>query len=176
MDDVTDELEEFFDWMWETEHGFVYLPTELNGQWRKRMYSWPKQKRGVLRGVLESEALGANCFFSPAVFSAASPVKEDVKGTNVFWVDFDGNAPEIVPEGVPEPHLKVQSSLPGHEHWYWKMNSFIDSIKVIDEHNRALAYHLGADTSGWDADQLLRPIHTTNRKRGLPVVVKFWSE
>jgi len=175
MDDVVDELMEFFEWMWETEHGFVYLPTELNGTWRKRMYIWPKQKRGVVRAVLESEALGANCFFAPPLFEAAQPRKDDVKGSHVFWVDFDGNAPEEAMEPVPQPHLKVQSSLHGHEHWYWKLGEFITDIQTIEDHNRALAYQLGADTSGWDANQILRPIHTTNRKRNLPVVVKSWE-
>lgn len=175
MDDVVDELMWFFEWMWETEHGFVYLPTELNGAWRKRMYIWPKQKRPVVRSVLESEATGANQFYSPALYRAANPTKSDVLGSHVFWVDFDGNAPESVSQPVPEPHMKVQSSLPGHEHWYWKLGEFITDVSVIDEYNRALAYQLGADTSGWDADQLLRPIHTTNRKRNLPVVVKKWD-
>lgn len=175
MDDVVDELMGFFEWMWETEHGFVYLPTELNGRWRKRMYIWPKQKRAVVRAVLESEATGANTFFAPALFSAASPLQKDVKGSHVLWIDFDGNAPEELPDEVPEPQLKVQSSLPGHEHWYWKLDEFITDVKTIEAHNRALAYQLGADTSGWDADQLLRPIHTTNRKRNLPVVVRSWD-
>jgi hypothetical protein len=32
-----------------------------------------------------------------------------------------------------------------------------------------------ADTSGWDADQILRPIRTTNHKRNMPVIVKEWE-
>jgi hypothetical protein len=176
MDEVTDELMEFFEWMWEDTKGFVYLPVELKGRWRKRMFSWPKAKRGVVNAVLESEALGANIFFAPAVFKRADPHKDSVLGSHVLWVDFDGNAPENAPETVPQPQLKVQSSLPGHEHWYWKLEQMVTDVTLIDTYNRSLAYQMGADTSGWDADQLLRPIHTTNRKRNLPVEIKEWTD
>lgn len=175
MDDVTDDLSEFFHWTWDDTKGFVYLPVELNGRWRKRMFIWPKQARSVVNAVLEAEATGANVFYSPSLFSAASPLKDDVLGSWTLWVDFDGNAPENAPQGVPEPSLVIQSSIEGHEHWYWRLDKFIDSVSVIDDRNRALAYTLGADTSGWDADQLLRPPFTTNRKRNRPVTIKRWD-
>ena len=40
--------------------------------------------------------------------------------------------------------------------------------------NKIMGLH--ADTSGWDADQILRPIHTMNHKRGVPVTVRQWFE
>jgi hypothetical protein len=139
------------------------------------MFSWPRQKAGVIRHVLKNTALKGNVFYSPAVFSAASPKKESVLGSWVFWVDFDGNAPEEWPDSVPHPTLIVQSSLPSHQHCYWRLDKFLTDISALEDRNRAIAYLLGADTSGWDADQLLRPIHTTNYKRNLPVVVKEWD-
>jgi hypothetical protein len=122
-------------------------------------------------------ALTANVFYCPALFNAANPAKENVMGSWVLWVDFDGNAP-VDWEGiaVPEPTMRIQSSIPLHEHCYWRLNEFIDDYHVIDDRNRALAYTLHADTSGWDADQILRPIHTTNHKRHVPVTVKQWFE
>jgi hypothetical protein len=94
----------------------------------------------------------------------------------VLWVDFDGNAPDSWDTlEIPYPSLRVQSSMPGHEHVYWKLEEFLDDIPVLEDRNRSIAYMLKADTSGWDADQILRPIHTINRKRDLPVVIKEWD-
>lgn len=172
----SDELGAFFDYIWQDTKGFVYLPVEFEGNWTNYMFSWPRQKGAVVRHVLKWSAITANVFYSPALYSVARPLKENVMGTWVLWVDFDGNAPLTWDEiNVPSPTLIVQSSIPRHEHCYWKLDEFIDDASVIDDRNRALAYTLHADTSGWDADQILRPIHTTNHKRGVPVTIKSWE-
>ena len=179
-DIATDELGEFFDYIWGDTEGFVYLPVQPDPygptDWQGFMFQWPKQRAGVIRHVLRHAATKANVFYSPAVFKAASPKKEAVLGSWVLWVDFDGNAPESWETlEIPHPSLRVQSSMPGHEHVYWKLEEFLDDIPVLEDRNRSIAYMLKADTSGWDADQLLRPIHTLNRKRDLPVVIKEWD-
>jgi hypothetical protein len=179
-DIATDELGEFFDYIWGDTEGFVYLPIQPDPygptDWQGFMFQWPKQRAGVVRHVLRHAATKANVFYSPAVFKAASPKKEAVLGSWVLWVDFDGNAPESWDTlEIPYPSLRVQSSLPGHEHVYWKLEEFLDDIPVLEDRNRSIAYMLKADTSGWDADQILRPIHTINRKRDLPVVIKEWD-
>ena len=46
---------------------------------------------------------------------------------------------------------------------------------MLEDRNRAIAYVMHADTSGWDADQILRPIRTTNHKRNMPVIIKNWD-
>lgn len=176
---ATDELGEFFDYIWGDTEGYVYLPIQPEPygpkDWAGAMFSWPRQKAGVIRYVLKNTALKANVFYSPAIFSVASPKKDSVLGSWVLWVDFDGNAPHDWDNDVPAPTLVVQSSLEGHQHCYWRLDEFLTDIPTLEDRNRAIAYLLGADTSGWDADQLLRPIHTTNYKRNLPVVVKRWD-
>ena len=179
-DIATDELGEFFDYIWGDTEGFVYLPVQPDPygptDWQGFMFQWPKQRAGVIRHVLRHAATKANVFYSPAVFKAASPKKEAVLGSWVLWVDFDGNAPDSWETlEIPYPSLRVQSSMPGHEHVYWKLEEFLDDIPVLEDRNRSIAYMLKADTSGWDADQILRPIHTINRKRDLPVVIKEWD-
>lgn len=179
-DAATQELTEFFEYIWGDTEGFVYLPVQPEPygpkDWEGYMFVWPRQKAGVVRHVLKHTALRANVFFSPALFSSANPKKEAVFGSWVLWVDFDGNAPTDWKEfDIPLPTLIVQSSLPEHQHCYWKLEEFLTDISTLEDRNRAIAYMLGADTSGWDADQLLRPIHTTNYKRNLPVVVKEWD-
>lgn len=175
-DAITEELGEFFDYMWRDTKGYVYLPVEFNGKWTVFFFAWPRQRAGVIRHVLKHEAMGANVFYSPALYERTRALKENVLCSWVLWVDFDGNAPEDWERSsVPEPTLRIQSSLDRHEHCYWLLDTPVTAA-VVEERNRALAYELGADTSGWDADQILRPIHTTNQKRGLPVVVKAWRK
>jgi len=105
VDDATKELKDFYNYMWgEGETGndptFVYLPVEHEGKWTPFMFAWPRQRDGVVRHTLKWSAIKANVFFSPALFKAANPAKENVLGSYVLWVDFDGNAPE---EWAQEP-------------------------------------------------------------------------
>ena len=180
--DTTETLKEFYEYIWGADPAgdtptYVYIPVEHEGKWTPFMFAWPRQKDGVIRHTLKWSAIKANVFFSPALYKAARPVKENVLGSWVLWVDFDGNAPQEWEEDgqIPAPTLVVQSSIEGHEHCYWKLDQFVDDIALLEDRNRALAYVMHADTSGWDADQILRPIMTTNHKRNMPVVVKRWE-
>jgi len=186
-DATTEELTEFFEFMWHDTEAFVYLPVKTNdgsplGRWTTFTFSWPRQKAGVVRHVLKwTSNPDTEVFFAPGMFKTARPAKEAVLGAWVLWVDFDGNAPEdwdkVTAEShVPRPSLVVQSSIEGHNHCYWALDEFVSNRSVLEDRNRSLAYVLHADTSGWDADQILRPIHTINRKRDMPVHVKEWSE
>ncbi len=185
MDTATQTLRDFYTYLWGAEPvtetpTFVYLPVEHEGKWTPYMFAWPRQVEGVIKHTLKWSAIKANVFFSPALFKAANPAKDNVLGSWSLWVDFDGNAPEDWPQGgegmqVPRPTLIVQSSIPGHEHCYWRLDEFLTDIEVLEDRNRALAYVMHADTSGWDADQILRPIFTTNHKRNMPVIVKEWD-
>jgi len=183
MEDAVAELVEFYEYIWGPDEvtespTYVYLPVEHEGKWVPYMFAWPRQRNGVVKHTLKWSAIKANVFYSPALYKAAKPIKENVLGSWVLWVDFDGNAPQEWPEdeeNVPRPTLIVQSSIEGHEHCYWKLNSFLDDIETLEDRNRAIAYLMHADTSGWDADQILRPIRTTNHKRNMPVMVKEWE-
>lgn len=187
MEEATRELREFYNYIWGEEKThrkptFVYLPVEHEGEFVKYVFEWPRQREAVIRHTLKWSALKANVYFSPALYRASQPIKENVLGSYVFWVDFDGNAPkewaEEPEEGkpfVPPPTLIVQSSIEGHEHCYWRLDEFIKDRDVLEDRNRGIAYLLQADTSGWDADQILRPPRTTNHKRGKPVTITHWE-
>lgn len=192
MADSTEELIEFLEYLWGTDSPdgkptFVYLPVKDEaGKWVKYTFAWPRSREGVIQHILTLNAQGCDVYFSPALYKAARPVKENVKGTWSFWVDLDGNAPQSLPNGVPAPSLVIQSSLIGHEHWYWRLGEFLPADPPpnvagnIEERNRALALVLGADSSGWDTNQVLRPPGTTNYRRGKTggeqiVTVKEWD-
>lgn len=180
MDQIIEEYLKFFDYIWGDVKGYVYLPLEQipgnKDSWHKVMYAWPRQRQAVAKHVLSNEAAGANIFYAPAIFSKANPHRENVLGSRVLWADIDSGAPDVWPADsvVPEPTLIVQSSLPDRQHCYWLLDEMITDLDVLEERNRAIALAIHADTSGWDANQLLRPVGTTNRKHDLPVKVKSW--
>lgn len=179
-DNPTEGLDNFYDYLWGENEGWVYLPTKnpTTDEWQKVMFEWPKHKQHVIKHTLAKSAEGNEVYVAPVLFNEPRPVKDNFKGSQFLWVDFDGNAPEgWSPEPAasldeaPEPSMRVMSSRTGHEHCYWKLEEFTSDVNFIENTNRALAYKLRADTSGWDVNQVLRPPHTTNYKHDLPVRV-----
>jgi hypothetical protein len=179
-DNPTEGLGHFYDYLWGTVEGWVYLPTKnpATDEWTKTLFEWPKHKAHIIKHTLAKSAEGNEVYVAPSIFSEPRPIKDNVKGSSFLWVDFDGNAPSEwpstsveAPEDAPEPSLRVCSSREGHEHCYWKLDEFTSDIDFIENTNRALAYKLKADTSGWDVGQVLRPPYTTNYKHDLPVSI-----
>ena len=168
-------IEAFLDFLYGTVEGFVYLPTKLRtpepgtDPWHQRFFNWPAQKQEAVEHILTMTST-EEVYISPSLFSAESSLKEHLLGSWVVWIEFDGKVPEELQE-VPEPSLKIQSSEEGHEHWYWKLSEFANNVTWIEEVNRSISYKLGADTSGWDANQVLRPPNTLNHKRNRQVRV-----
>lgn len=166
------EIGEFLDQIWKDTEGHVYLPVKTPEGFKKFMIPWPAKREEVVGHILKYAALpGCEVFFSPALYSRKSPRAEYVLGSWVAWADFDGNAPETWPTDIaPIPSIEIQSSIPGKKHVYWALEEFLPAKKV-QEVNRSLAYALGADLSGWDANQFLRPPFTVNRKYKNPLPV-----
>src|SRR6478609_5619547 len=192
----TEGLSKFFNVIWGEVEGFVYLPTldRKSNEWHKVFFPWPSYEKAVIQHVLSGTARGLDVYYSPAIYKGEGPtkpgrpVKENIKGSNVIWVEFDGNAedyqtllgqsdgdgtggPQTGAQRVPEPTVRVQSSLDGHEHVYWRVDEFMEGYKSWEDKNRSITYTLRSDTSGWDATQILRPPYTQNYKRDRPVTV-----
>lgn len=183
-------LGHFFDSIWGENEGYVYVPTKdrETEAWHKAMFKWPTQKKGVVKYVLQQSADGRDVYYGPALYRDHSPTKENLKGAQVLWAEFDGNAlaarfgvsdpsegtpetgesrqdgPTVVLGGAPEPTLRVQTSGEGNQHVYWQLDSLVTDIDEIEEKNRAIAYTYDTDKSGWDATQVLRPPYTNNYK------------
>lgn len=201
-DDPVKGLGDFYDLLWEKQKGYVYLPNrdpsknkDDSDYWQKVMFSWPDERSKLIQYTLAKSAQGKDVYASPVVFNERRPIQENIKGSYTCWVDFDGNAPAEWPsastpqeaqegtlaslaalEGTPVPTLRILSSRKGHEHVYWRFSEFITDIQFISDTNRALAYKLKADTSGWDPNQVLRPPYTTNYKHDLPVNIEASTE
>jgi hypothetical protein len=183
-------LSQFFEMIWGNVEGFVYLPVKTKENvWKKVYFKWPEHKQYVIEHVLASSAARKDVYFSPVIWNKPSSTvsRTDIIGTNVLWADFDGSCPEEWasipgqavsddPRAVPgPPSVEVQSSTEDHRHVYWKLEEFNNDLDWIENTNRAIAYTYGADTSGWDVEQILRPPYTTNYKHDLPVLVNSFD-
>lgn len=168
------ELTEFFEQIWGDVEGYVYLPVKGREGFKKFMIPWPRKADKVVEHVLKWAAdENAEVFYSPALYKSPKPLQENVLGSWYAWVDFDGNAPTSWPtEIAPLPTIEIQSSTSLKRHVYWELKEFTEP-KQLQDINRALAYALGADLSGWDANQFLRPPHSVNRKYAKPITAKI---
>ena len=111
---------------------------------------------------------------SPAPGASLSPVDHD-SGVSGSVHDQEPSDPRSGPL-LPMPSLRVQSSGPANQHAYWKLKEFCEDIAFIESANRAITYITDADKSGWDVNQVLRPIETSNFKKDKPVRVIVYSQ
>lgn len=172
-------LEEFCNFLFGEEVGFVHLPIkdyESDKYEYNFFFKWPVERQEVIEHV-ERYMRSADVFIAPGMFKSRSSSVAEVHGSYVAWCDFDGNAPsleELQEHDIPLPTLRVQSSVPGHEHWYWRFEQFNTDIASIQGINRALSYILEADIGAWDAGHSTRPVGSYNHKRGsaIPVIIR----
>ena len=157
---------DFFHKIWREEKAIVCLAFKNpeSGIFSREYFEWPSEEIPVVQKVLSART-SQEVYFSPALFRERSSKKEAVLGSFCFWVEFDGTLP-IEFEGLPKPNIVLQSSTETHQHIYWTSDTLIP-VERLEAVNRSLTYKLGADASGWDANQVLRPPETLNHKKGL---------
>jgi KaiC/GvpD/RAD55 family RecA-like ATPase len=170
--------EEFCNFLWGEEEGYVHLPLKNpdTGEYAYNyFFKWPQERVDVLEHV-ERHSNTSEVFITPGMFKTRSSNVTEAHGSYVAWADFDGNVPsleELKEHNIPQPTLRVQSSLPGREHWYWRYEQFVTDIPTVQGINRALSYALEADIGAWDAGHSTRPVGSINHKRGgAPVIIR----
>lgn len=165
------ELEQFINFLFDGLEGYMYVVAKQpndSESWDQAFFEYPAQVPNVLKAI-NAYSGTQEVYLAPALFKSKNALKENVKVTQVLWCDFDGNTPT---EFDLPPSLVVRSSEPGREHTYWRLDQPLSDIPTIEDYNRRLCFKYGADNSGWDANQVLRPPYTINHKRsGLPVAV-----
>lgn len=163
------EVGNFLDSLFEGQEGYIYTPTKnpATGHWQTYFWPWPQQRDSAITHILDATK-SKDCYVAPSIFKAPSDKKKAWKGSNYVWCEFDGNAPDNTPSGIPTPTIRVQSSTKGHEHWYWRLEEFETDYRVIEGLAKAITYTLDADKSGWDSSQVLRPpgtLHQDSKRR-----------
>lgn len=171
--DASTTLGEFLDFLFEGQDGYVYAPTKhlATGFWQPYHFLWPDSREEIISHLL-MRSKDTDVYVSPSLFKEGSGKKEFWKGSQFAWCEFDGNSAEGNIANLPPPSLRIQSSTAGHEHWYWRLDNFEADRNVIEGLCRKIAYALGADRSGWDANQVLRPPGTLHHASNRRTVVK----
>lgn len=165
------DVEGFLDTLFEGQEGFVYIPTKSpsTGAWQTYFFNYPEQRNDIITHAMDATK-SKEVYLSPSLFTepSISDKKDTWKGSNYVWTEFDGNAPKVLPHGVPNPSIRIQSSTPGHEHWYWRLSEFESNKDVVAGLSKQLTYSLDADKSAWDYKQVLRPpgtLHHDTKRR-----------
>lgn len=172
----TQGLEEFLGFLYGEEEGWIHVPIKRPEDERYEydfFFKWPAQRQDIIDHVTRFSK-SAEVYITPGMFKTRSSSVAESHGSHVAWCDFDGNVPsleEMKELNVPIPTLRVQSSVPGREHWYWKYEQFNTDITIAQGVNKAICYAFGADFA-WDMGHSLRPVGSFNHKRNAPVVIK----
>lgn len=126
---------------------------------RPRFFDYPHRARAAADWCLGNSEEGLETYFCAHLLLARRRVKANAAPVLALWADADGVAPG---SDAPEPTAIVESS-PGHAHLFWRLTRPISPPRA-EEFNRRLLLAVGADRSGWDLGQLLRPPGTSNHK------------
>lgn len=167
--DPAADLGRFFDMMYGAAQGYAYTATKdpNSASFHQYFYKWPQERDSLVAHCLaytETEEV----YYSPGLFRKPEATKEAFYGTYWVWCEFDGNAPTEL-SGVPAPSLKVQSSEPGNQHWYWRLDHFESDRSVVEGISSRIAYYAQADLGIWNANRVLRPPGTKHHESGLSV-------
>lgn len=169
-------LDYFVNFLYEGLEGYVYLAAkdikkDPKDWWSQKFFQYPQQKDQLLHSIkYASEKLSLEVYLAPAIFNKPDAKREFFKASNVVWTEFDENAPDWT--DTNSPSLIIQSSGEFNQHVYWRLNEPVTSVDSLEDVNKRITYNMGADTSAWDAGQVLRPPDTYNFKRDKPVFLK----
>lgn len=140
--------------------GRFYFSNEIHKTLGKAFPKWHRTKEDYAKSLVTETGKSTDLYFSPALYLRPTrPIKSNVAGSSVVWVDCDSGLPEF----DKSPSLLIETS-PDHFHAYWALEGF-KPAPYIEAINRQLAYKYHTDKSGWDSTQLLRPPGSYNRKR-----------
>jgi P4 family phage/plasmid primase-like protien len=136
-----------------------YAKPAPDAAFHHQYFDYPAQTKQAAERARELSEGGFNVWHCAHLLTAKRRVKENAAVITALYVDGDGVQ---VPPNLPQPTAVVKSS-PGREQFYWRLSMPVPP-EIGEGLNRRLAYALGADKSGWDLTQLLRPPGTKNRK------------
>lgn len=161
MQTDTEILSTFFAEIYAKQSGSVVLATKVPNSkiFTRTYYQWPSQASELVTDTL-SQRTSTEVYFTPALFDGQGSTMEHITGASCFWVELDKPPKELA--NIPQPTIRVQTST-GKEHWYWQLDGVATKDR-LNKVNKSLTYILGADISGWDATQILRPPCTLNHK------------
>lgn len=132
---------------------------------RTTFFRYPDDVVEAARWSAAASEQGLESYYCAHLLMARRRTKNAAAPVLALWADADG--PMLA--DAPEPTAVVESS-PGRAHLFWRLRRSL-SPTAAEALNQRLAFSLGADPSGWDLSQLLRPPGTRNLKyEAMPTV------
>jgi hypothetical protein len=162
----------FFETLFSDDEGYLCIatsdPRAPKATFAQQYFTWPNDAKRVENFFLRVERKD-NVYFCVNLLSKRERKKENCLPTDLLWADLDAVNPDTIMDYPPPILLR---SSPGRWQGIWRMTTKIPPFQAED-YSRRLAYHLGADKSGWDLGQLLRVPLTINWKYNTPVQVEL---
>lgn len=132
---------------------------------RPAFFEYPKRARAAAAWCLHYSEAGFESFFCAHLLTSRRRTKANAAPVLSLWADADEFPLRVcggLADGAPPPTAIVESS-PGQAHLFWRLRRPV-SPEAAESLNRRLLIAVGADRSGWDLSQLLRPPVTKNHK------------
>jgi hypothetical protein len=126
---------------------------------RQMFYPYPVSAEPAALWLDQQVQAGRETYMCAHLLTRRERVKDAAAPVWTLWADLDG---ATVPDDLPQPTAVIRTS-PGREHGYWRLTTPIAPQRAEDL-NQRLAAAIGADASGYDLTQLLRPADTINHK------------
>lgn len=163
---------DFLDFIFSDFPGYICLATQDafdKASFKQFFFKWP-EARGEVESFLDLSAQTKNCWFCVNLLAEPIRRKEHCLPTNLVWADLD----DVNPTGIePRPQVIIESS-PARFQAIWRLDQTVQPY-AAEDYSRRIAYHVGADKSGWDLTQLLRVPFTKNLKYGEAPQVELLS-
>lgn len=172
----TEEIGRFLDFMYGDQTGFAYSATKdpSTEHWEQYFFQWPVERESLINHITRFST-EKDVYYGPALYTSRSGEKDAFKVSNVMWVEFDGKIPSKY-ENLPTPSLILRSSESKNQHWYWKLDSPINSVEALEEVVKRLTYHLEGDFGCWNANRVLRPPRTKHQDSGKTTEILRWDQ
>jgi DNA-binding MarR family transcriptional regulator len=123
----------------------------------------------ALRFAEQKSRQGLDVYMGAHLLETNSRRKDTAAPVRALYAEKDDG--EELPPGAPEPSFKIRSS-PGKVHLYWQLDEPV-TPHYAEVLNERIAPLIGADPSGADISQVLRPPGTQNFKYDPPQPVEM---
>jgi hypothetical protein len=160
---------QFFEYLFGNTEGFLCIATssKSKGYFSQKFFKWPDTIHEI-DNFITSVQTNNNVWFCTSLLSRAERVKDACLPGAILWSDLD----HVDHEKIDPPPTSVIESSPGRFQAYWRLVEKIPP-DVQEDLSKRLAYHIGADRSGWDLTQLLRVPFTFNMKYPQPPKIQL---
>ena len=161
--------------VWHTQKGYVFVPRRKDTVWDEgRAFKYPEEWNAVKERITKSSEADWDTYWCPMVFSKPKRVKENaIRDQGILWADLDEVNPKDL--GNLRPSIAWASSDNRYQ-GLWSLDSKHD-VNIVEQVNKDLTYHIGADKGGWDVTQVLRVPGSPNFKYNPPQNGKLlWAE